>query len=499
VSDAANGQRPAAPRAAAAAAVVDRLLDRVEAGIEAGAVDEAARMLGRAAELLAVEVEAPRALARAAWLAAVISLTRGQRGEFERRSKDAIAALRLAGANDSAARTEQMRSGLLALIAERSSETDALVAPHLKGPLRDLRRMLEAHGTRAPVLLVARQGAGKRVVARGAAAGLGRLPFELEVDCAAEGRLGRDAAGFTNALAEARHMHGLVYLRLAGAYELGAELAFAVADAQLPCIVGADTQAAAAGFGAAFGATARITLPSIPLDAQPAAWAEALRQWERAAPPPSELETHACTPGLVPGEIEAAVALAIVQTPSPERPDETITAPALWRALEEHLVTRIDYLADRLEPIAASNAAADEAFTALHRRSAGRRGFVIALHGPDPDARKLAATALGARLELPIYRLDLAHLSEIEPARARSHIDELMQLAEWFSAVLFLDPSDALRGPHAYAEPGPAAAALGAHLAMTELTVVLSGESNAPLPPSIAPRINCMIRVGDSR
>ena len=74
-----------------------------------------------------------------------------------------------------------------------------------------------------------------------------------------------------------------------------------------------------------------------------------------------------------------------------------------------------------------------------------------------------------------------------------------MQIAEWFPAVLFLDPVEAVGADDADAEPHPAAATLGAHLAMTDLIVVLSGTKDVALSPSLETRIDCKILVGGSR
>jgi hypothetical protein len=253
-------------------------------------------------------------------------------------------------------------------------------------------------------------------------------------------------------------------------------------------------------------------VPSIPIDAQPAAWAEALHRRGRRSPPLEELEADACTPGLVPGEIEAAVALACAQMVGRDAQSDPPAAASLWAAHEDDTRGQIASLSELMAPFpgaesispagphdssTAATAAAAEALDARSRRNANRRGFVVHFHGPDQKSRRLAAIALGASLQSPSYWLDLRKLAAGEPARACSHIEDLVQLADWFSALLFLEPLESLP-PGDSGEAHPAVAALGAHLAMTELTVVLGGDTDAHPPAAIDTRIDLRIRVGGS-
>jgi hypothetical protein len=72
------------------------------------------------------------------------------------------------------------------------------------------------------------------------------------------------------------------------------------------------------------------------------------------------------------------------------------------------------------------------------------RGLRALLSGPSGTGKTLAARALGARLDLDVYRADLAALVDKYIGETERRLDELFTRAEELDVVLLLDEGDAL-------------------------------------------------------
>jgi hypothetical protein len=157
----------------------------------------------------------------------------------------------------------------------------------------------------------------------------------------------------------------------------------------------------------------------------------------------------------------ASLATAIAQLDG----RDTVEAADVRQAAQDQGRQHLESLAELLPPLSGDFApvlgpAAGERYEALVLRSryrerlpdaiggaAGRqitRGVRAMLSGPSGTGKTLTARALGARLDLDVYRADLAALVDKYIGETERRLDELFSRAEELDVVLLIDEGDAL-------------------------------------------------------
>jgi hypothetical protein len=166
---------------------------------------------------------------------------------------------------------------------------------------------------------------------------------------------------------------------------------------------------------------------------------------------------------LTPGNIWRAGRLATAAAAADGRilvtpPDVRAATRALQRQTLETLATRLDPLTDAAPPVL-SVTAADEVATLLarcrqretlaatsHGAVAGtmNRGVRALFTGPSGTGKTLTARYLAARLNLDVYRVDLAAVVNKYIGETERNLDRVLARAEELDIVLLLDEGDAL-------------------------------------------------------
>lgn len=291
----------------------------------------------------------------------------------------------------------------------------------------------------AHIALVGRAGAGKRTLARAAAARLGGPLIEVRLDALPDGRradvlarCARDALLYQAVLyVELDRARALAWAAAPDAVDAaddaagdaidsaadGVIAALAAHPGRLVVGVPAEPGSSVAGrTRAALPAMIEIAVPDVRLAVQPALWGQLLRarldalvaageasSWPASMltePTEEALEAHACRHGLIIGDMvratEAAIVTALARldagAPAGDGDGEDraaaggdALAAALGAALSEHLARELEPLAERLWPPAAPAAA-------------------VAPAAPrDPAWGALAATVRGGRLEVDAW------------------------------------------------------------------------------------------------
>jgi hypothetical protein len=166
---------------------------------------------------------------------------------------------------------------------------------------------------------------------------------------------------------------------------------------------------------------------------------------------------------LTPGNIRRAGRLATAAAAADGRAlvtpvDVRAASRALQRQTLETLATRLDPLTDGAPPVL-SVTAADELATLLarcrHRETLAatsqgalhgtmNRGVRALFSGPSGTGKTLTARYLAARLNLDVYRVDLAAVVNKYIGETERNLDQVLARAEELDIVLLLDEGDAL-------------------------------------------------------
>jgi SpoVK/Ycf46/Vps4 family AAA+-type ATPase len=170
---------------------------------------------------------------------------------------------------------------------------------------------------------------------------------------------------------------------------------------------------------------------------------------------------------LRPAAVRAA-ALEALSTLAPEqRHDAELLRQALWHACREQTNTRMDELAQRIEPAATwddlvlpQRALETLKQLAVHVRQRARvygtwgfarkgaRGLGISalFAGPSGTGKTMAAEVLAGELQLDLYRVDLSRVVSKYIGETEKNLRRIFDAAESGSAILLFDEADALFG-----------------------------------------------------
>jgi hypothetical protein len=182
-----------------------------------------------------------------------------------------------------------------------------------------------------------------------------------------------------------------------------------------------------------------------------------------AAVLPADVEQIAQTFLLTPGHIRRAAQLARAAAAGDGRALVTVAdvrtaTRALQRQTLETLATRLDPLTGTAPPVLGASAA-DELATLLARcRQRERlaeadggpcggtvnRGVRALFSGPSGTGKTLTARYLAARLNLDLYRVDLAAVVNKYVGETERNLDQVLARAEELDVLLLLDEGDAL-------------------------------------------------------
>jgi hypothetical protein len=186
--------------------------------------------------------------------------------------------------------------------------------------------------------------------------------------------------------------------------------------------------------------------------------------WATSAPvAPADTEQVVQSFLLTPGNIRRAGRLARASAAADGRalvsPADVRTATrALQRQTLETLATRLDPLTDAEPPILGTTAAGELAVLLARCRQRERlavaasdarcgavnRGVRALFSGPSGTGKTLTARHLAARLNLDVYRVDLAAVVNKYIGETERNLDRVLSRAEELDVLLLLDEGDAL-------------------------------------------------------
>ncbi len=379
--------------------------------------------------------------------------------------------------------------------------------PQHAGCLAALRRALAEDYVR--IALLGRPGAGKRTLVRAAARAEQRPLIEVRL---------RHAPAAPELLTE------LLLRCLRDALLRQAVLYVELVDDALPAallqvfdedpgrlVIGVPAERpelATAALRASWSDLAVVALPALDLQAQPALWEQLLRARGAASPSLSDLEAHACRPGLVIGDLVRAARAVL----APTSPQGSLDAPALGAALSSAFARDLAALAEglwlpasegaRLDAVSAGSVDLAGAWAAY---AADIRSGVLSISAwgvperqqyPRPVVARASgdmggvveqARALAAAVRMPLYRVDLGYLLASRAEDPGGYFERLFAAAARAGAVLLVTPIDAL----ALDQPWTLVVtnALAAHLDTPVSPVLLHGSAQS-LPVALESRIH---------
>lgn len=208
-----------------------------------------------------------------------------------------------------------------------------------------------------------------------------------------------------------------------------------------------------------------LTRPTLRFDVGRPPFAQQVTLWRTALGPTAEeldgaVESLASQFTLEPDAIDTAIAQA-------RATDEDDLARGLWRTCRAQARTRIDELAQRIEPAASwddlvlPGPQKDilRAMTAqVNRRSLvyedwgfaakSTRGLGISalFHGPSGTGKTMAAEVLARALELDLYRIDLSQVVNKYIGETEKNLRRVFDAADASGAILLFDEADTLFG-----------------------------------------------------
>jgi len=216
--------------------------------------------------------------------------------------------------------------------------------------------------------------------------------------------------------------------------------------------------------GRSGGLSGPITERAVGFTLGPCAAAERRELWLAAAEIlPADAEQIVRSFLLTPGHIKRAARLARTAATVDGRALVTVAdvrtaTRALQRQTLETLATPLDRLADTVAPVL-SAPAADELATLLarcrqrerlaepassSRACVANRGVRALFSGPSGTGKTLTARHLAARLNLDLYRIDLAAIVSKYIGETERNLDRVLARAEELDVLLLLDEGDAL-------------------------------------------------------
>ena len=81
-------------------------------------------------------------------------------------------------------------------------------------------------------------------------------------------------------------------------------------------------------------------------------------------------------------------------------------------------------------------------------------GAVLLVNGPSKRSRWSAVQALGRKVHLEIYRMDLSRVTSKYIGETEKNLEQVFDAAEAASAILFVDEADALFGKRSAVKDG---------------------------------------------
>jgi ATPase family associated with various cellular activities (AAA) len=208
-----------------------------------------------------------------------------------------------------------------------------------------------------------------------------------------------------------------------------------------------------------------LTRPTLRFDVGRPPFAQQVALWRTALGPTAEeldgaVEWLASQFTLEPDAIDTAIAQA-------RATEDRDLARALWRTCRAQARTRIDELAQRIEPaaswddlvLAGPQKETLRAMTAqVKRRSLvyedwgfaakSTRGLGISalFHGPSGTGKTMAAEVLARELELDLYRIDLSQVVNKYIGETEKNLRRVFDAADASGAILLFDEADTLFG-----------------------------------------------------
>ncbi len=355
-------------------------------------------------------------------------------------------------------------------------ELDSRLAPYLAGgtdsnelvpsqreSVNRIVRLLQAHGREALVELSGRDAAATRGVANAAFVALG-IPA-IAIDGRTLPRDRSELETFVQACAREHALRGTaVYLDAHGLDESGegASAAYFIESAVGPMLVGVDSPLALVRREAY---TLDVNKPT--RGEQRDLWRRVLRTNEAGGDTGGTGDELAGHFDFSEGRIRAVGRMMDAERGEPRT--------RAWAAARAGARTALDRLAQRIDGRAAADALVlpapqREILTdiAAHARQrtrvyetwgmgcAGESGLGLSalFHGPSGTGKTLAAQAIGAELELDVYRIDLSSLVSKYIGETEKNMRRVFDAAEDGGAILLFDECDALFGKRGEVQTG---------------------------------------------
>jgi hypothetical protein len=391
----------------------------------------------------------------------------------------------------------------------QSLEERAVYSEHT-GCLAALRRALAEHHVH--LALIGRPGAGKRTLVRAAARAEQRPLIEVRLRHAPA-----DPELLTELLLRCQRdallRQAVLYIELVDdALPPALVQVFDADPGRLVIGVPAERpELATAAMRASWPDLGAVALPALDLQAQPALWEQLLRARGAASPSLSDLQAHACRPGLVIGDLVRAASAVLAPASRQGSPEAIALGAALSSAFARDLATLAEGLwlpggEDAGQGTEGTQSTESAGLAGSWAAYAGEiRGGVLSISAwgvpeqqqyPRPvvahtsgDMGRVVeqARALAVAVRMPLYRVDLGYLLASRAEDPAVYFERLFAAAARAGAVLLVTPIDAL----ALDQPWTRAVtnALAAHLDTPRSPVLLHGSAQA-LPIALASRIH---------